>query len=240
MRKIIKTCMRKFIHIIGLNTMVHPFSNAYFADPPFNFGHNQLSMFYAKIKLCIYWCIITNYILVFSFGSGYLSMPLIQRRGGWGGGGRVGGGVGVGGWGVWVGGCVGVGVWVWVGVGGWGRVGNLPLRSWASYQIRKIAGCACAGNAGNISPRRQFQRKPLVSDPAMHHGTCVTHVPWCMSGSLTCNDGENVPGIPGACALAILRIWQEAHGVDDWFLSIENYGCNSLSTLFLTWNIVAK
>ena len=23
---------------------------------------------------------------------------------------------------------------------------------WASYQIRKIAGCACAGNAGNVSP----------------------------------------------------------------------------------------
>ena len=86
------------------------------------------------------------------------------------------------------------------------------MRTWASYQIRKIAGCACAGNAGNVSPRRQFQRKPLVSDPGMHHGTCATHVPWCMSGSLTCDDGENVPGIPGACAPAILRIWQEAHG----------------------------
>ena len=83
--------------------------------------------------------------------------------------------------------------------------------SWASYQIRKIAGCACAGNAGNVFPRRRFQRKPLVSDPGMHHGTCVTHVPWCMSGSLTCGDGENIPGIPGACAPAILRIWQEAH-----------------------------
>ena len=33
-----------------------------------------------------------------------------------------------------------------------------------------------------------------------------------MSGSLTCGDGENVPGIPGACAPAILHIWQEAHG----------------------------
>ena len=84
---------------------------------------------------------------------------------------------------------------------------------WASYQIRKIAGCACAGNAGNVFPRRRFQRKPIVGDPGMHHGTCVTHVPWCMSGSLTCGDGENVPGIPGACAPAILRIWQEAHGV---------------------------
>ena len=36
-------------------------------------------------------------------------------------------------------------------------------RSWASWPIRKIANCACAGNAGNVSP-------------------CVT---WCMPGSLT-------------------------------------------------------
>ena len=84
--------------------------------------------------------------------------------------------------------------------------------SWASYQIRKIAVCACSGNAGNDFPHRRFRRKPLVSDPGMHHGTCVTHVPWCMSGSLTCGGGKNVPGIPGACAPAILRIWQEAHG----------------------------
>ena len=82
---------------------------------------------------------------------------------------------------------------------------------WASYQIRKIAGCTCAGNAGNVSPRIRIQRKPRVSDPGMHHGTCVTHVPWCMSGLLTCDGGENVPGIPGACAPAIWRIWQEAH-----------------------------
>ena len=49
-------------------------------------------------------------------------------------------------------------------------------------------------------PRHRIQRKLLVSDPGMHHGTCVTHVPWCMSGSLTRGGGENVPGIPGACA----------------------------------------
>ena len=34
----------------------------------------------------------------------------------------------------------------------------------------------------------------------MHHGTCVMHVPWYMSGSLNRGGGENVPGIPGACA----------------------------------------
>ena len=49
-------------------------------------------------------------------------------------------------------------------------------------------------------PRHILQRKPLVSHPGMHHGTCVTHVPRCMSGSLTCSVGENLPGIPGACA----------------------------------------
>ena len=30
-----------------------------------------------------------------------------------------------------------------------------------------------------------FSPPPRVSDPDMHHGTCVTHVPWCMPGSLT-------------------------------------------------------
>ena len=49
-------------------------------------------------------------------------------------------------------------------------------------------------------PRHRLQRKPLVSDPGMHHGTCVAHVLWCMSRSLTRGSGENFPGIPGACA----------------------------------------
>ena len=49
-------------------------------------------------------------------------------------------------------------------------------------------------------PCHRLQRKPLVSDPGMHHGTCVTHVPWCMSGSLTRSGGDHAPGIPSACA----------------------------------------
>ena len=89
---------------------------------------------------------------------------------------------------------------------------GITWNTWASYQIRKIAGCACAGNAGNVFPQRRLQRKPLVSDPGMHHGTCVTHVPWCVSGSLNRGVWEHVPGIPGACAPAILRIAL----VDDW------------------------
>ena len=33
--------------------------------------------------------------------------------------------------------------------------------------------------------RGTFSRPPRVSDPDGHHGTCVTHVPWCMPRSLT-------------------------------------------------------
>ena len=35
------------------------------------------------------------------------------------------------------------------------------------------------GMPGTLSPL------PRVSDPDMHHGTCVRHVPWCMPGSPT-------------------------------------------------------
>ena len=48
---------------------------------------------------------------------------------------------------------------------------------WASCQIRISARCAW-GMPGTFSP------PPWVSDPDMNHGTCVTHVPWCMLGSL--------------------------------------------------------
>ena len=62
----------------------------------------------------------------------------------------------------------------------WQDVSSLISLPWASYQIRKIAGCACAGNAAET-----FSPPLRTSDPDMHHGTCVTHVPWCMPGSLT-------------------------------------------------------
>ena len=47
---------------------------------------------------------------------------------------------------------------------------------WASYKIRKIAGCV-RRQCQEGFPRHQLQRKPLVSDPGMHRGTYVTHVP---------------------------------------------------------------
>ena len=46
-------------------------------------------------------------------------------------------------------------------------------------------------------PRQRLQSKPLVNDPGMHHGMCVTHVSWW---SLTYGGGENVPGFPGEYA----------------------------------------
>ena len=63
-----------------------------------------------------------------------------------------------------------------------------PFQLWVSYQMRKIADCACAGNAGNVFPTTDFK------------GNRVTHVLWCMSGSLTRGGWENVPSISGACA----------------------------------------
>ena len=51
--------------------------------------------------------------------------------------------------------------------------------TWAYCQIRKIAGAHASGMPGAFSPPAR------VSYPDMHHGTCVTHVPWCMPWSLT-------------------------------------------------------
>ena len=68
-----------------------------------------------------------------------------------------------------------------------------------------------------------FSPPPQVSDPDMHHGTCMTHVPWCMPGSLTRGflynrrRGKTIPAFPGHAQPAILRIWQEAHApIRNW------------------------
>ena len=55
-----------------------------------------------------------------------------------------------------------------------------------------------SGMPGTFSP------PPPVSDPDMHHGTCVTHVAWRMPVSLTSGFlwswwREQFPSIPGAC-----------------------------------------
>ena len=65
---------------------------------------------------------------------------------------------------------------------------------------------ACAGNAGNVFPATGGKRS------RQHHGTCVTHVPWCMPGSLTCGflwsrrRVKTVPAFPAHAQPAMLRI----------------------------------
>ena len=65
----------------------------------------------------------------------------------------------------------------------WGGLSVRGIRciQCTSCQIHKTEGCTCVGDARNVLLRR----KSLVSDPGMHNGTCVMHVPRCMSGSLT-------------------------------------------------------
>ena len=58
------------------------------------------------------------------------------------------------------------------------------------------------GKPGTFSP------PPRVSDPDMHRGTCVTHVPWSLTSvSFEVVGGENVPGIPGGWATPNFPIW---------------------------------
>ena len=92
------------------------------------------------------------------------------------------------------------------------EVTELPLVCvWASWQIHIFASCACAGNAGHVYSDTDFKGNGLVSDPGMHHGTCVTHLPWCKSGSLVRGGGNTFPAFPAHAQPANMRIWQEAH-----------------------------
>ena len=63
-----------------------------------------------------------------------------------------------------------------------------------------------------------FSPPPRVSDPEMRRGMCVTHVQWCMPGSLTSGflfklgaGGGTLPVFPVHAQNAILRIWLEIH-----------------------------
>ena len=51
---------------------------------------------------------------------------------------------------------------------------NGPLARYVKLRVAHAPGMP-----GTFSP------PPRASNPDMHHGTCVTHVPWCMPGSLT-------------------------------------------------------
>ena len=58
----------------------------------------------------------------------------------------------------------------------WLYTGNISNRISSSPPVPHICVSVLPGT---------FSPPPRVSDPDIHHGTCVTHVPWCMSGSFT-------------------------------------------------------
>ena len=60
-----------------------------------------------------------------------------------------------------------------------GRAVKLEVLNEPLARYVKLRVAHAPGMPGTFSP-------PMgVSDPDMHHGTCVMHVPWCMPGSLT-------------------------------------------------------
>ena len=79
-------------------------------------------------------------------------------------------------------------------------IGLCPGTGYNVQHWRKIAGCACAGNAGNVFPvtagwrSRHATRHVRDARAVMHVGIANQRFPLKLGG------GENVPGIPGACA----------------------------------------
>ena len=83
----------------------------------------------------------------------------------------------------------------------WTYSSNLQC-SYGNKSSRQTALKLCFYLQRHHGPLKRYATLRVAHAPGMrmHHGTCVTHVRWCMSGSLTRGGGENVPGIPGACA----------------------------------------
>ena len=86
------------------------------------------------------------------------------------------------------------------------------FRVWASYQIRKIAGCPCAGNAGNVFPGTTGQRSQHTSRhvrgvrAVMHARISNWRFP-LMSAA-----GKTFPAFSARAQPAFVRICWEAHG----------------------------
>ena len=82
-------------------------------------------------------------------------------------------------------------------------------------------------------PHHRLQRKPLVSDPGMHHGTCVMHVPWCMSGSLT-RGAKTLPAFPVHAQPATFTYLVRG----PWKLHACKFICIYISPIpFSTWSV---
>ena len=72
----------------------------------------------------------------------------------------------------------------------WPMLSRKPLTRYVNLWVAHAPGIS--------SHRLQMFKGLLVSDPGIHHCTHVTHVPWCMLGSLARGGGENFPSIPSA------------------------------------------
>ena len=68
-----------------------------------------------------------------------------------------------------------------------GPIGSTPSSIEPPWPKDDLGLLSDTQNCGLCMRRECRERFPAtaVSDPDMHHGTCVTHVPWCMPGSLT-------------------------------------------------------
>ena len=90
----------------------------------------------------------------------------------------------------------------------------------AAMAVADMTGMICHGPLAryvqlHVAPGMpgMFSLPPWDVDPDMHHGTCVTHVPWCMPGSLINGvllksvAGNTLPAFPAHAQPAILLIW---------------------------------
>ena len=111
---------------------------------------------------------------------------------------------------------------------------NGPVTRCVKWQVARALRRVCRERF----PQHQLRRKPLVSDPGMHHSMWVTHLPWCMSGSLTRGGGENVPGTAGACASLNFTYLAKGpcHGVPEPVWHCPGHG-GAVATWF--WHITA-
>ena len=72
------------------------------------------------------------------------------------------------------------------------KYSSMPLCKWwfswtllITYTMGLLPDTQNCGLHMHRECRERFPPSLRVDDPDMHHGTCVTHVPWCMPGSLT-------------------------------------------------------
>ena len=86
----------------------------------------------------------------------------------------------------------------------WMNIYSSFFRHGSLTRYTKLRVARAPGMPGTFSP------PPRVSDPDIHHGTCVTHVPWCMPGSQTSGflwtAGKTFPAFSAHAQPAIVRI----------------------------------